>query len=60
MQTLNEAKRLFERDYLRKLLKATNADIPKAAVIAGRSRTKFYTLLKRHGFVPAEYRRKEE
>ncbi len=57
---LNEAKRAFERDYLAQLLTATSGNVTLAAEMAGRNRSDFHKLVKRHGLEPAHYREKVE
>ncbi|MDD3449118.1 MAG: sigma 54-interacting transcriptional regulator [Gammaproteobacteria bacterium] len=47
-----EAKNRFERDYLVALLKLTRGQVAAAARLAGRNRTEFYRLLKRHQLSP--------
>ncbi|MEA3547358.1 MAG: sigma 54-interacting transcriptional regulator [Thermodesulfobacteriota bacterium] len=46
------AKRNFEQTYLVQLLKTTQGNVSRAAQLAGRNRTDFYKLLKRHHIVP--------
>lgn len=55
---LDEAKRVFERDYLIGVLRITEGQVSNAARIAGRNRTDFYKLLNKHGLDAAEYRGK--
>ncbi|WP_144394970.1 sigma 54-interacting transcriptional regulator [Pleionea sediminis] len=45
---LTEAKQAFERNYVKQLLKQTNGSIPDAAKLAGRNRSDFYKIVKRH------------
>ncbi len=52
----DEARRNFERDYLSRLLKATNGNVAQAARLAQRNRTEFYKLLDRHELVPANFK----
>ena len=52
----DEAKRDFERRYLRNLLTATKGNISEISRISGRYRTDVYRLLARHGIVPENYR----
>ncbi|MDR2000278.1 MAG: sigma 54-interacting transcriptional regulator, partial [Zoogloeaceae bacterium] len=42
MLCLDEARRSFERDYINKLMQATNGNVSQAARIAQRNRTEFY------------------
>lgn len=50
------ARKNFERDYLIKLLKATNGSVTQAARLAQRNRTEFYKLLQRHELSPALFK----
>ncbi len=50
------ARKNFERDYLVKLLKATNGGVTQAARLAQRNRTEFYKLLQRHQLTPALFK----
>jgi len=50
------ARKNFERDYLVKLLKATNGSVSQAARLAQRNRTEFYKLLQRHQLTPALFK----
>lgn len=52
----DEARRNFERDYLARLLKATNGNVAQAAKLAQRNRTEFYKLLERHQLTPALFK----
>ena len=51
---LREARDAFERAYLDALLQHTNGNVTSAAKTAGRNRTDFYDLLRRHGRSPRE------
>jgi two-component system response regulator GlrR len=51
-----EARDAFERDYLIKLLKVCKGKVSEAADLAGKHRAEFYSLLKRHGLDPADFR----
>jgi two-component system response regulator GlrR len=44
----DDARKEFERDYLRQVLKLTHGNVAPAARLARRNRTDFYTLLARH------------
>jgi len=61
MQSLTyaQAKQRFERDYLVQLLKLTDGNVSDAAKLADRNRTKFYSLLQRHGLTPSLFRNTE-
>ena len=50
------ARKNFEREYLVKLLKATNGSVTQAARLAQRNRTEFYKLLDRHQLTPALFK----
>ncbi len=50
------ARKNFERDYLVKLLKATNGSVTQAAKLAQRNRTEFYKLLQRHELTPGLFK----
>ena len=56
---LETARKNFERDYLVKLLKATNGSVTQAARLAQRNRTEFYKLLQRHLLTPALFKNDE-
>ncbi|MGL4602541.1 MAG: sigma 54-interacting transcriptional regulator [Iodobacter sp.] len=53
---LAEAKRLFERDYLERLLRLTGGNVSDAARLADRNRTEFYRLLQKHDLAPAAFK----
>ena len=53
---LNEARRRFEREYLVEILRRNHGNATAAAREAGKHRSEFYDLLKRHGLQPAEFR----
>ena len=53
---LEDAKRDFERRYLKSVLRVTNGNVSNAARIAGRNRTEFYKLLNRHSLDPVDHR----
>lgn len=53
---LNEARERFERDYLVRLLNLTEGNIALAARLAGRNRSEFYNLLRRHGLKAHQFR----
>ena len=56
IQTLKEAKQIFERKYLITVLRITHGHVANAARIAGRNRTEFYKLLGQHAIDPADFR----
>jgi len=47
--SLSEAKRLFERDYVERLLSISRGNIPEAARLADRNRSDFFKIVKKHG-----------
>jgi len=53
---LDEAKRVFERDFLVRLLKMTGGNVSQSAKLSGRNRTEFYKILQRHGISPAMFK----
>jgi two-component system response regulator GlrR len=56
IDSFEEARRRFERDYLTRLLKLTEGSVSQAARLANRNRTEFYKLLQRHGLEPARFK----
>ncbi len=52
----NEARAEFESRYLIKVLQITEGNVSQAAQIAGRNRTDFYKLLKKHNLEAAKYK----
>ena len=56
MPPLREARDAFERSYLTTLLQRTGGNITVAAGVAGRNRSDFYDLLRRHGLSPADFK----
>ncbi|MCP5153233.1 MAG: sigma 54-interacting transcriptional regulator [Ectothiorhodospiraceae bacterium] len=56
MPSLEEARSRFERDYLGRVLGLAAGNVTRAARLAGRNRTEFYKLLRRHGLDPAVYK----
>lgn len=57
LQSLNEARDQFDRDYLIRLLNLTEGNIALAARLAERNRSEFYNLLSRHGLEPDQFRK---
>jgi two-component system response regulator GlrR len=51
-----EARRIFEQEYLVRLLQATQGNVTEAARLARRNRTDFYKLLNRHHIVPSLFK----
>jgi two-component system response regulator GlrR len=56
LTSLDEARRLFERDYLVQLLKISEGNVTEAARLAKRNRTDFYKLLSRHTLDAATFK----
>lgn len=56
MRSFDDARREFERDYLRQLLKITRGNVSQAARLAQRNRTDFYALLGRHQIDPTDFK----
>lgn len=56
VDSFEDARRRFERDYLTRLLKLTEGSVSQAARLAKRNRTEFYKLLQRHGLEPAAFK----
>ena len=52
----DEARRLFEHDYLVTILKITGGNVTHAARLAKRNRTEFYKLLNRHQLDPSLFK----
>jgi two-component system response regulator GlrR len=60
LEPLDDAKRAFERDYLVRLLKQTQRNVTRAAQLAKRNRSEFYSLLRRHDLDPALFKTPRE
>ena len=56
LRPLKEARDAFERGYLIKLLQACKGNVSEAAELAGKYRTDFYSLLKKHSLNPGDFR----
>ena len=56
LDSFENARGHFERDYLSRLLKMTNGNVTHAARLAKRNRTEFYKLLHRHHLEPALFK----
>ncbi|HVJ90531.1 MAG TPA: sigma-54 dependent transcriptional regulator [Labilithrix sp.] len=54
---LREARDAFERAYLDAVLSRSNGNVTAAAKLAGRNRTDFYDLMRRHGRSPQDHKR---
>jgi two-component system response regulator GlrR len=57
LPSLSQARKVFEHDYLVKVLQLTNGSVSNAAILAQRNRTDFYKLLKRHNIHPDRFKR---
>jgi DNA-binding NtrC family response regulator len=53
---LREARDAFEKAYIIESLKRSGGNVAAAARVAGRNRTDFYELLRRHGLSPASFK----
>jgi two-component system response regulator GlrR len=56
LRPLKEARDAFERGYLIDLLQSCKGNVSAASDLAGRYRADFYTLLKKHGLDPQDFR----
>lgn len=56
MESLEEARAHFEREYLARALRITGGNVTHAARLAKRNRTEFYKLLQRHQLDPAHFK----
>lgn len=53
---LAEARDTFERGYLARIMRMADGNVSEAARLAGRNRTEFYRLIKRHQIEPADFK----
>jgi len=60
LESFQEARRNFERDYLIRLLKQVNGNVSHAARMAKRNRTEFYRLLERHSLSASDFKTRQE
>lgn len=58
LPSFNDARATFEKRYLDKVLQITEGNVSNAAKIAGRNRTDFYKLLKKHSLDTSSYKHK--
>ena len=58
--TLTEARDQFERQYLIRVLQMSEGNVTRAAELAGRNRTDFYKLLKKHELSAAQVAEQQE
>ena len=56
LHPLKEARDAFEKGYLINLLELTKCNISKAAELAGKYRSDFYNLLKKHNIKPEDFK----
>jgi two-component system response regulator GlrR len=56
IESFEDARRRFERDYLVRLLRLTDGNVAQAARLAKRNRTEFYRLLSRHDLEPGVFK----
>jgi two-component system response regulator GlrR len=57
LKPLKEARELFEKNYLIRLLKLTQGNVSSAAALAGRYRADLYTLLKKYKINPVDFKK---
>ncbi len=55
-----EAKRRFERDYIRQAMERAAGNVTRAARLAGKDRKDFYDLMRRHGMQPELFRHRRQ
>lgn len=56
VESFEDARKRFEREYLVRLLRLTDGNVSQAARIAKRNRTEFYRLLSRNNLEPAAFK----
>jgi len=56
MPPMREAREAFDRAYLEELLRRSGGNVSAAARMAGRNRTDFYELLRRHGLSASDFK----
>ncbi len=56
MESLEDARMRFERDYLARALRICGGNVTHAARLAKRNRTEFYKLLQRHHLDPGQFK----
>jgi two-component system response regulator GlrR len=59
-QSLKDAKKNFEKNYLIQLIELTGGNVSQAAKLAGKYRADLYNLLKKYDIKAADYRRPAE
>lgn len=60
VNSLKEAKNQFEVNYISNLLLLTRGNVSKAAKLAGKYRSDFYDLLKKHDLNPSDFKRTKQ
>ncbi|MCY1030288.1 sigma-54 dependent transcriptional regulator [Corallococcus sp. BB11-1] len=60
LPSLREARDAFERAYLAEAMRRSSGSVSAAARMAGRNRSDFYDLLKRHGLSAADFKETSE
>ena len=58
LKPLKEAKNEFEKRYVSKVLSLVGGNVSQAAQLAGKYRSDFYALLKKHDLNPSDFKRK--
>ncbi|HEY6012146.1 MAG TPA: two-component system response regulator GlrR, partial [Nitrospirota bacterium] len=57
IKPLKEAREIFEKSYLIRLLELTQGNVSSAASLAGKYRADIYTLLKKYSIDPARFKK---
>ena len=57
LQSLKDAKKSFEKNYLIQLLELTRGNVSQTAKLAGKYRADLYDLLRKYGIKAADYRK---
>ncbi len=57
LQPFKEARDAFEKGYLVRLMELTRGNVSSAAAMAGRYRADLYTILKKHGLNPGDFKK---
>jgi two-component system response regulator GlrR len=60
LQSLKDAKKSFEKNYLLQLIELTGGNVSQAAKLAGKYRADLYNLLKKYGIKAADYRKQPQ
>jgi len=56
IKPLKEAKNIFEKDYISKVLSLTGGNVSQASKLAGKYRADFYVLLKKHNLTAQDFK----